>query len=284
MAVHIITDSASDLTQADAARLGVQVLPLTVHFGQQEYLDGVSLTHDEFYTRLQTSEKLPTTSQATPWQYRQALEALPAGDDAVILTVSGAISGTLQSALIAAGEFGARVQVVDTRNATLGQRVLVEYAVRLREAGLAAREIADELLARRDSVCLLGVVDTLEYLQKGGRVSKTVAIAGGLLNIKPVLTVEDGKIVMLGKARGLAQSNNLLNTTVEKRGGINFKLPYVVGYSGNDDTALRRYLNDSAYVWKSHTLQVPTCRLGCTIGTHTGPGAVAVAFFTPSEG
>ncbi len=283
MAVHIIADSASDITQAEAQKMNIHLLPLTVRFGGEEFADGVTIAHDGFYARLAACEALPTTSQVTPWQYKEVLKKMSAGDEAVILTISGGLSGTVQSAHMAAADFAGRAFVVDTRSATVGERVLVEYAVRLREQGMTAAGITAELEARKGSVCLLGVVDTLDSLKRSGRISPAVALAGGLLNIKPVLTMEEGKIIMLGKARGLTQSNNLLNTTVEKLGGINFRLPYAVGWSGSEDTSLRRYLAESADLWKTHTLQVPTCRIGSTIGTHVGPGAVAVAFFTPAE-
>ncbi len=279
MSVWIITDSASDLTPAEARRLGVRLVPLTIRFGGEEYLDGVTLSGDTFYKKLASCDALPTTSQITPWQYRQALEGMSAQDEAVIVTLSGRMSGTVQSARIAAEGFGGRVQGVDTRTVTLGERVLVEYAARLRDAGQGAKAIADELCARRGQVCLLGVVDTLDYLKRGGRISKTAALAGGMLNIKPVLTVREGEVVMLGKARGLHQSNNLLNQTVEARGGIDFSLPCAVGYSGADPSAARAYVQQSAALWQGRTAQVPVFQLGSTIGAHVGPGAVAVAFF-----
>lgn len=284
MAVHIIADSSCDITQSEAARRGLQVLPFSIHFGTQEYRDGVDITGEKFYQLLTTGDVLPTTSQVTPWQFQEALAVMEEGDEAVILTVSGKLSGTLQSALIAAKSYGSRVRVVDSLSAAIGLRVQVEYALRLRDAGLDAAAIAEELLARRDQVVLLGVVDTLEYLRRSGRLSAAAAVAGGLLGIRPVLTAQNGELVLLGKARGIAQSDNFLNRTVEQRGGINFRLPYAVGYTGVDDTAARSYLERSAALWQGKTDAVPVCRIGCGIGTHVGPGAVAVAFYTPENG
>ena len=284
MALHIIVDSTCDITQTEAARMGIQVLPLSIHFGAQEYRDGVDLSTEKFYAMLTAGGELPTTSQVTPWQFQEALAALGEGDEAVIITVSGRLSGTLQSALIAAKSYGSRVRVVDSLNAAIGIRIQVEYAVRMRDAGLDAAAIEAELLARRDSVVLLGVVDTLDYLKRGGRISSAVALAGGLLGIKPVLTAKNGELGMLGKARGLTQSNNLLNRTVAERGGINFSLPFAVGFTGTDDTAARNYLQQSAGLWQIHTAAVPVCRIGCGVGVHVGPGAVAVAFYTPADG
>ncbi len=284
MSVHIIADSTCDITQAEAARMGVQILPLSIHFGTEEYRDGVDLSTDQFYTMLTGSSVSPTTSQVTPWQFQEALAVMEEGDSAVIVTVSGKLSGTLQSALIAARSYGDRVHVVDGLSAAIGTRIQIEYAVRLRDAGWDAAAIAAELLARRDQVVLLGVVDTLDYLKRGGRISSTVAFAGGLLGIKPVLTAREGELVMLGKARGMTQSNNLLNRTVEERGGINFRLPCAVGYTGTDDAVARSYLAQSAALWQTHLAAVPICQIGCGIGTHVGPGVVAVAFYTPADG
>lgn len=283
MSVHLIADSASELTQREAQEINVHLLPLSVHFGEQEYQDGVTLSHDKFYTLLAQSSILPTTSQITPWQYDEVLRALPPQDEAVILTLSGKLSGTLQSARIAAEKYGNRVKVVDTLSVTLGERVLVQYAVQLRTQGLTAEQIVAKIEEKRQNICVLGVVDTLDYLKRGGRISKAAAMAGGLLNIKPVLTVQEGELTVLGKARGLRQSNNLLNETAQKRGGINFNLPFAAGYSGLDDTAVRQYLQESCELWQNETDRVPVCRIGATIGTHVGPGAVAVAFFTPQE-
>lgn len=284
MAVHIIADSTCDITQAEAARMGVQVLPLTIHFGCEEYHDGVDISTGKFYAMLTAGDTLPTTSQVTPWQFQEALSVMEDGDEAVVITISGRLSGTLQSALIAAKSYGSRVRVVDSLNAAIGTRIQVEYAVRMRDAGFDAAAIEAELLARRDQVVLLGVVDTLDYLKRGGRISSTVAFAGGLLGIKPVLTARNGELVMLGKARGLTQSNNLLNQTVEARGGINFQLPYAVGYTGVDDAVAKSYLAQSAALWQSKTDAVPICQIGCGIGTHVGPGVVAVAFYCPEDG
>ena len=284
MAVHIITDSTSDITQSEAARFGVQVLPVTVRFGMQEYRDGVDLPGDTFYNMLAAGGELPTTSQVTPWQFQEALAVLEEGDEAVILTVSGKLSGTMQSALIAAKSYGSRVQVFDSMSAAVGLRVQVEYAIRLRDAGLSAAAITHELLARRDQVVMLGVVNSLDNLRRSGRLSAAAAIAGSLLGIRPVLTTQSGELVLLGKARGIAQSDNFLNRTVEQRGGINFRLPYAVGYTGAQDDAARGYLERSAALWQDKTDAVPMCRIGCGIGTHLGSGAVVVAFYTPEDG
>jgi len=185
MSVRIFVDSTADLIPA--LREKVRVVPLTVHFGDKEYADGVEITPDEFYKKLVASKDLPTTSQATPYAFSEAFEeAVEAGDTVVAIIISSGLSGTYQSATIAASEFPGKVFVVDSRNVTISTGVLVEYAFRLLEQGMDAEAIAAELDQAKSRVRLMAVVDTLEYLQKGGRVSKAVAIAGGLLSIKPL--------------------------------------------------------------------------------------------------
>ena len=158
-------------------------------------------------------------------------------------------------------------------------RILVDYAVALRDLGWNAAKIAAELETAKKRVCLLALVDTLEYLYKGGRLSRVAALAGGLLNIKPVIGVKDGEAAILGKARGSRQSNNLLNETVAKKGGIDFTMPFHLAYSGNDDALLKGYVENSRAIWEGRTNHLPVSVLGSAIGTHAGPGAIVVAFF-----
>ena len=210
MNVRIIVDSTADLIPQVRQRL--TVVPLTVCFGQQEYIDGVTITHKEFYEKLVESDVLPTTSQATPAAFAQVFaQTERAGDSAVVLTISSKLSGTYQSAMIAAGDYD-NIYVVDSGSAAIGVGILAELALQLADGGMCAREIARQLEEEKKKVRIVAMVDTLEYLKRGGRISKTVAFAGELLNIKPVLSVVDGEITMLGKARGSKQGNNLLVT------------------------------------------------------------------------
>ena len=169
--------------------------------------------------------------------------------------------------------------MVDSANATIGELVLVERAVELMDQGLDAAAIAARLEEEKKEVCLVGLLDTLEYLKRGGRVSASVALVGGLLAIKPVVAVQDGEVVVLGKARGSKNGNNLLVQEIQRSGGVDFGRPYRLGYTGLDDSLLRKYIEDSSALWSGHTDALPICTVGGTIGTHVGPGAVAVAFF-----
>ena len=274
MSVRIICDSTCDLAPELKERVGIA--HMTVHFGEEEYIDGVELTAHEFYEKLASSDVMPSTSQATPFAFGEAFEAaVSAGDDVVCITCSSGLSGTYQSAVIAASDYEGRVFVVDSRNIAISCAIMAEYALRLADEGKSAAAIAEELTAVREKVHLFAVVDTLEYLQRGGRVSKAVAIAGGMLAIKPLIGIVDGKVAMIGKARGNKAANRLMNQEVEKL-GIDLTKPMLVGYTGVDDTLLQKYMAECEGFWPEGT---PAMVVSGVVGTHAGPGAVAVAFF-----
>ena len=284
MSVRIITDSASDMSPAEHPALAV--LPLSVTFGTDVYMDGIDIDHQRFYEMLVERDELPKTGQVNPYAFSQAIaEAREAGDEAVIITVGAKLSGTNQSARTALAEApGGDVFVVDSNNVTLGERVLVEYALRLVDEGHSAAQIAAAVEAVRDRVVVIGLLETLEYLVRGGRLSAAAGAVGTLLNVKPVVAVEDGLIVQLGKARGSKNGRNLLNQKVEKAGGIDFSMPLALGYTGLSDAVLKKYVEDSAALWAGHAeSELPIHTIGATIGTHVGPGAVAVAFFRPAN-
>ena len=282
MPVKIIVDSTADLRPQIADR--VKIVRLTIRFGDQEYIDGVTIDSHKFYEMLVESDELPTTSQATPFAFEEAFrEAVEEGFDVVCITCTSKLSGTHQSAMIAAEEFPGKVFVVDSQSIALGSAILTEYALELQDKGLSAEEIAWKLLQKREKVRLIAMLDTLEYLKKGGRISKTVAFAGGMLNIKPVICIENGEIKVLGKARGSRQGNNLLVQEIQKAGGVDFKKPLLLGYTGLSDTLLQKYIADSTALWEGRVEQLPVRIVGSVVGTHVGPGAVAVAFFSAEE-
>ena len=278
MGVKIIVDSTADLTPW--VRQRVDVVPLTIHFGQKEYVDGETIDSKTFYEMLVESDVLPTTSQATPFAFEEAFrKAVEDGFEVVCITCTAKRSGTYQSAVIASEEFPGKVHVVDSKTIALGSAILTEYALTLLDRGLNGEEITWKLMQKREDVRVLAMLDTLEYLKKGGRISATAAIAGGLLNIKPVLAISDGEIKMLGKARGSRQGNNLLVQEIQKAGGVDFGKPVLLGYTGLSDTLLRKYVQDSMQLWQDHVKDLPVSVVGSVVGTHAGPGAVAVGFF-----
>lgn len=277
MITRIIVDSTADLVPEIKAR--VHTVPLTVSFGNEEYIDGVTIDHKTFYEKLIESDVLPTTSQATPDAFIKEFDkALAAGEEAVVITLASKFSGTYQSAMIAAENYE-NIYIVDSTSAAMGSGILVELAFRMLDEGKSAEEIAKALEEEKKKIVVVALVDTLEYLKKGGRISKTVAFAGSVLNIKPVLSVIEGEINMLGKARGSKMGNNLLVEEIDKAGGIDFSRPVLLGYSGISDALLLKYIEDSRHIWEGNLPQVRYTTLGSVIGTHAGPGAVVVAFF-----
>ena len=277
MKTRIIVDSTADLVSPFKER--VHIVPLTVHFGDEEYIDGVTIDHKTFYEKLIESDVLPSTSQATPDAFMQEMEnAKEAGESAVVITISSKLSGTYQSACIAAQDYE-NIYVVDSATGAVGAGILTEMALELLDQGWDAKAIAEKLEEEKQKIVIVALVDTLEYLKRGGRVSKTVAFAGTLLNIKPVLSVIDGEINMLGKARGSKMGNNLLVQEIAKAGGVDFSKPVLLGYTGISDALLLKYIEDSRHIWDGNLSQVRYTTIGSVIGTHAGPGAVAVAFF-----
>ena len=277
MKTRIIVDSTADLMPQQKSR--VQIVPLTVHFGNEEYIDGVTIDHKAFYEKLVETDVLPTTSQAAPHAFAKEFEkARQAGEAAVVITISSKLSGTYQSAMLAAQDYE-NIHVVDSGSGAVGSGILAELALRLLDEGMEAGAIAARLEQEKEKIIIVALVDTLEYLKKGGRISKTVAFAGTVLNIKPVLSVIDGEILMLGKARGSKQGNNLLVQEIEKAGGVDFTKPVLLGYTGMSDALLRKYIEDSRHIWDGNLEEVRYTTIGSVIGTHAGPGAVAVAFF-----
>lgn len=280
--IKIITDSASDIV--DNRREDLIVLPITITFDTAEFQDGVNLTHREFYERLIESEELPVTSQITPAVFEKVYaEAAKQGDEVIVITMSSKFSGTYQSAHIGAEDYQGRVHIVDSENASLGERILVEYALRLKDEGLSAKEITEKLDAGKKNIRLIALLDTLEYLKKGGRISKAAAVAGGLLSIKPVITVRNGEVTVLGKARGSKQGNNLLAEEIKRANGIDYELPFILAYSGLTDVVIQKYIDDHESLWKGIVERPVPASVGGTIGTHVGPGAIGIAFFAASD-
>ena len=267
MAVKFVIDSAADILPAEAQALGVAHLPLTVTFGTETFEDAVNLSHAEFYEKLVASKDLPTTSQVPPAVFGACFEKLTAnGDEVVAITMSSRLSGT----------YG-KVFVVDSLNATIGERILLMRGLELAQAGKSAAEIAAQLDEEKTRIRLIAIIDTLEYLKKGGRISAAVAFAGGMLAIKPAIEVKDGLVVTAGTARGVKKCNALLKESIEKYGGVNYDMPAAMVYASSREP-LDQFVEACPELWQGNPAPVG-CSLGCTIGTHIGPGAYGIAFF-----
>lgn len=277
MSVKIIVDSTVDLAPEIRSKVSA-VVPLCVRFGDEEYKDGVTITAQKFYEMLVCSEELPTTSQPTPADFADAYErATSDGSEVVVITISSRLSGTYQSATIAAEDYEGKVFVVDSRTAAIGSGILTEYALKLAEQGMSGEQILNTLMAARRRIRLYAVVDTLEYLKKGGRLNAAVAVVGGLLNIKPLICVEEGEIKVVGTARGMKKAYAMLSGEASKNGGVDHSMPIMLAYTGESDENLRRYMDENTRLWSPDT---KTTIVGATIGVHAGPGAVAVSFFS----
>ncbi len=277
MAVRIITDSGSDILPGEMENL--IVLPLTIAFGNDVYHDGVDLSHERFFDLLVESSENPTTGQVPPFRYSQAFkEVVEAGDEAVVITISSQVSGTWQSACTAAADFGDKILVVDSLHVSVGIRLLVEIALKMAAEGASSQEIVSALEKARGEIHFLALLDTLEYLRRGGRISNVSAVLGTILSIKPVVTCTDGKIVVMDKARGLKNGRATIANLIREDGGFDFDRPLSIGYTGNSDKPVRSFLNSCTDLWEGKG-EVPVSSIGATIGTHAGPGGFLLAYF-----
>lgn len=278
--VRIVVDSACDLTKEKADALNLDFMPLKTIFGEEEFLDGITLSHEDFFKKLEECDDLPTTSQVSPYDFETKFEEIrKAGDTAVVITISSLLSGTFQSATIAASEYEDIVFPVDSKTLCLAEQNLVLYAVELRDKGLSAKEIAAELDRVKDRSKLFALFDTIEYVSRGGRVSKAIAIAGNLLSIKPIISTDKGEVIIPGKARGMKKGFSLLKDTVNGCRGVDFSMPACLGYSGLSDDILQKFIGENPEFLDGKLGTLPISTVGSTVGTHAGPGAICIAFF-----
>lgn len=277
MAIRIITDSTSDLGLEAASQLGVDILPLTVLFGEEAYRDGVDITNQEFYEKLAAASQLPTTSQVTPAAFEEVFRPyMEQGDEMIVLTISSELSGTYQSAAIAKEAIGYDgIYLVDSQNATAALGLLVRYAAKMRDQGFSAQEIAEKLCTIADKLVLIAMVDTLKYLKMGGRISGTTAAIGGLLGIKPIISLQNGVISSIGKAKGQKAA---INWMTDKLAADLVPNPqYGITFAHSNTPESMELLKD-AVLDKMMIQNVYTAELGSVIGTHGGPGCVGMAF------
>lgn len=276
MKTKIMIDSTTNVSME--LRDLFEIVPLTVRFGEEEYIDGVTITNDEFYEKMASSPVLPTTSQALPYDFSRAFQnAVKDGSKVVLITLSSKLSGTFQSAMLAAQEFENQVYVVDSRSVTIGAGVLAEYALSLAQRGLPAEEIFQILLRERENVFIYGMLSTLENLKRGGRISNYAYLAGGLLSIKPIACIKDGEIHIINKARGLKQGAAILKKEIAQA-GIDFSKPVLWGYTGTSDNEIVRFTESVADLWQNQTFVPSITGIGSVVGTHAGPGLIAAAF------
>lgn len=277
MGVRIITDSAADFEPAVAKRRMIDVVPMGIQFGSASFLAGKNLSNAVFYELLKAGKENPSTSQPTPASFLRYLEeAKAAGDEAVVITLSGALSGTLQSAEIAKELSGYDpVYIVDSRTATAGMQILVNYACKLRRSGLSAAGIAGEVEKLKGKIRIFAVIDTLEYLRRGGRLSGIQAGIGAMTKLKPTITIRDGAVGMIGKSFGTAAAVKHLFKMLHEH-PIDDDYPSYFLYTDDksrEDLVLPKLKELGIFPTRLHY-----CGVGSAIGAHAGPGAFGFAY------
>ena len=277
--VRIITDSTCDMALEELEQLNVEMLPLTVRFGDEIYRDGIDLSHKEFYEKLEMAEELPQTSQINPAEFEAKYrEIINSGDDIVSIHIGGKLSGTLQSANIAADMVdSSRIYCVDSYSASFGMTMIIKMAVRMRDAGKSAKEIAQECAKVAKRARIVAIVSTLKYLKMGGRLSSGSAFIGEMLGIKPVALVSDGEVSIIGKARGERAALEMMKRFIAEH-----KVDYNFGVAFGHSNALENLYKKMEYFKKAFP-KMRECSsfisdLGPVVGTHIGPGLFAVGY------
>lgn len=276
--IHLVTDSTSDITQKDAAVLGITVVPLTVRFGDEQFRDGVDMDSDSFYRKLQKDTHHPTTSQPTPEQFADVYRSLLRNpDDSVVsMHISGKLSGTLQSANIAAQEVGPdRIHLVDTESVSAGLQLLVHAALNDIAARCEAREVADRTLRRRNRVSIYVLLDTLTYLQRGGRIRRSQAVVGAVLSVKPVLKVQEGEVVPEARVRSRRQGMDKIVELLAARLPVRLLAAFHCGSPELLPEVVERLEQVAPGV------EILTGQVGPVVGAYTGPGGIGIACLAP---
>ena len=275
--IRIITDSSSDMSLKHCRELDIDLVPLRVSFGQKSYRSLIEISNKEFYEQLAASEALPTTAQITPGEFEQIFqEYVSQGDEVIGLFISSKMSGTYQSALLAKEMVGSqRIHIVDTLTVTFALALLVEEAVKMRDRGnLTAGEIAARIHELVPRVCLWAVVDTLEYLKKGGRLSPGSAFFASILGICPVITIKDGLVEAAGKARGKQAGFKLIEGLLKKQ-EISGDYGITLGHT-NSTKSMEAFVQYFKEYLKKRDIEI--CEIGSIVGAHVGPGACGIAY------
>lgn len=277
MAIRIITDSTSDISIEQAKNMDINIVPLKVIFEDQEYKEGIDITIEDFYVKLVNAERLPTTSQPAPDGFlKHFKEAKAAGDSVIVMVIAAKLSGTYQSAMIAKEMVDyEKIYVIDSNTTTTALRLLVDQAVKLRDEGNTAEEIVTRLMDIKERIVLIAMVDTLEFLHKGGRLSKSSAVLGTLLKFKPVITLKEGELSVLGKERGVRKGIGRMIEAIGEFGQVDLDYPIHLGYTAHDDKCKLLY-DKLTEQYRAEDLSIYP--VGCVIGTHVGPGGVVITF------
>lgn len=274
MAVKIITDSTSDLPAYLVKELNIRVVPLKVLFGEEVYRDGIDLTNEEFFAKMARHKQLPTTSQVNPGEFLEVFkEYLDKGDEVVGIFISSKLSGTHDSAVVARDSLNKeKIHVIDSLSATFGLALLVIEAGRMAQQGRSAREIVDRIESLKRKISFYGIIDQLENLKKGGRLSSTGAFAGSLLGIKPIITLKDGAVSLIGKARGLKKAYAWVLEDSKDKVDYNDKTVCFAHAASPDDMAEFKKI----FLQQYKPREIIELEIGAVIGTHTGAGCIGL--------
>lgn len=273
--IAVVTDSCADIPKEIVEKLGITVVPLNVIFGEEVLKDGVDITSKEFYKRLEESKKLPSSSQPTPDEFHQVYKDLLEEHDRIIsIHLSEKLSGTINSARAAAKEFGEKVYIFDSHSISVGVGLQVEATIEAIEEGLSLEEIKDYLPKLRDSTHVMFTLDTLEYLEKGGRIGKAESLLGSLLNIKPIIIVKEGLYHAFGKTRSQKKAIRKISRHLQEisEGKTVKRLAVAHGMASDAMELLKNDLEKAFNVKASIVTEV-----GPVIGVHTGPGTIGTA-------
>lgn len=276
--IRIITDSTCDLSPARQRELNVEVAPLSVHFGEEVFRDGVDLSNGAFYERLRAVENaLPTTAQVNPEEFAARFRAhVERGDQVVGIFLSSLLSGTCQSACIARDMVDEdKIHVVDSGTVTFALGLLVEQAAVLRDQGKSAGEIAQAVEALSKRLRFYAVVETLKYLKLGGRISGATAVVGGLLGITPILNIRDGVVEAAGKSRGRKGAYAWMEAKLKEE-PADLSLPVAFGHSDAPGVMAEC---EGYFLEKLAGARVRESDIGAVVGTHAGPGCAGIAYF-----
>jgi len=273
MTVKILTDSTSDISLLDAQNMGIEIVPLSVNFENETYIDKYTITNEEFYEKLKNSRTIPTTTLINPGKFTEVFNKYH--DKEIIgIFISSELSGTFQSALTAKENLNRdNIYLIDSGTTTIGLALLVEQAVKLKNSGLHAKEIFEQIKLLAPKVELLAVFDTLKYLVKGGRISNAKGILGSVLGIKPIIRLKCGQLSSIGKERGMEKAISFLMKQISANSHLDQNMPLAFAYTGDEDrlpSLMRKF---------THACEKKVYSIGSVVGTHAGPGSIAVSFF-----
>ena len=283
MSIQIITDSAADYTMDELKRRNIQCVPMSVSFGEEHYIDGVTITKEIFYDKLLNSKETPKTAQPSPAEFLDRFEAAKeAGDTVIAILVSSALSGTYQTAMMAKdmADYD-KIYIVDSRSASLGIRILVDIAVNMRDQGLAADDIISEIESLKKRIRIYAGLDTLEYLYKGGRISRGVASIGALANIKPIVTFKaEGTVELCGKQVGIRHAIKHIAKMVDAdKPDERYPVYYLYSHDRGNVAGFIRNLEKLGFVVENPKIR----EIGPTIGSHIGPDAFGIVYISHDD-